>query len=102
MPSASDPGFDIWRRAFKGAPGLFWRHIKSKKKDFVSRFIEGMKHFKIGSSWGGYESLIIHSYPVRSHANPPLEECGTLLRIHAGLEGYRDLIEDLEKGFLRI
>jgi len=46
--------------------------------------------------------LIIPSYPVRSHANPAWEERGSLLRIHAGLEDSRDLIEDLEKGFLRI
>ena len=97
-----NPDFDIWRRDFKGASGLFGVILKTRNKASVSRFIEGMKHFKIGASWGGYESLIIPSYPVRSHASPAWEERGSLLRIHAGLEDSRDLIEDLEKGFVRI
>ena len=37
----SDPGFDIWRRDFKGASGLFGVVLKTRNKASVSRFIEG-------------------------------------------------------------
>ncbi len=85
-----------------GPSSLFGIVLKTKNKAPVSRFIEGMKQIKIGASWGGYESLIIPSYPVPSHANPAWENRGSLLRIHAGLEGSCDLVADLEKGFVRI
>ena len=85
-----------------GASGLFGIVLKKKNKASVFRFIGEMKQIKIGASWGGYESLITPSYPVRSYANPVWEDRGLLLRIHAGLEGSRDLVEDLEKSFLRI
>ena len=85
-----------------GASGLFSIVLKTKDKASVFRFIEGMKQIKIGASRGAYESLIIPSYPVRSYANPAWEDRGSLLRIHAGLEGSRDLVEDSEKSSLRI
>ena len=57
-----------------------------------------LKLFGIGSSWGGYESLILPANPIRS-APPREENRGTLLRLHIGLEDPEDLVADLQAGF---
>ena len=95
----SDPGHEIWKRDFYGASGLFGVVLNPASKAAVAALVEGRAHFRIGASWGGFESLMIPAYPVRSFATPPWDERGPLLRVHAGLEDARDLIEDLERGF---
>ena len=95
----ADPGYEIWARDFHGASGLFGVVLKPAAQEAVSALVEGRNHFRIGASWGGFESLMIPAYPVRSFATPPWSERGPLLRVHAGLEDYRDLIADLEDGF---
>ena len=97
-----DPGYNIWKRDFTGASGLFGVILRPTTKENVAKLIEGMTHFRIGASWGGYESLLIPSYPVRDFADPPWQEKGPLLRLHAGLENSADLIDDLKDGFARI
>jgi cystathionine beta-lyase len=96
----SDPGHEIWKRDFYGASGLFGVVLNPASKAAVAALVEGRKHFRIGASWGGFESLMIPAYPTRSFATPPWDERGPLLRVHAGLEDVRDLIEDLERGFI--
>lgn len=96
------PGHSIWRRDFTGASGLFGVLLEPAARASVAAMLEGMRLFKMGSSWGGYESLIV---PVDagsiSKASPWLAD-GVLLRIHAGLETADDLIADLEEGFERL
>ena len=98
----NDPGFGIWKRDFTGAAGLFGVILEPISKAAVATFIEGMTHFRIGASWGGYESLIIPAYPERSFADTPWHERGPLLRFHAGLEDPRDLIKGPEEVFVRM
>jgi cystathionine beta-lyase len=62
--------------------------------------VDGLQHFGIGYSWGGFESLIIPAH-IRRTAGPFAAE-GPVLRIHAGLEDPADLIADLEQGFRRL
>ena len=64
--------------------------------------LEGMSLFGIGSSWGGFESLMIATYPEAARTAAPWRAAGPTLRIHAGLEDPRDLIADLEAGFARL
>ena len=61
---------------------------------------DNMDFFRIGLSWGGYESLILPAEPARSFPPHP-DETGPLVRIHAGLESPESLIADLEAGFVR-
>ena len=96
------PGHDIWKRDFTGSSGLFSFVLESNyNKDHVSTMIDKMDLFKIGYSWGGFESLI-----VPYDTNPPRTiqpwVHGQLIRIHAGLESVEDMITDLEAGFARL
>jgi cystathionine beta-lyase len=95
-----DPGHAIWKRDFKGACGLFGFELKPVSEAAVAAFIDGLHHFGIGYSWGGFESLILPSHIHRSTASFQAE--GPVLRIHAGLEDADDLIADLEQGFARL
>ena len=97
-----DPGHALWRRDFSGACGLFAIVLKPVPEIAVAAFVDGLKLFGLGASWGGYESLVMPSDPrtIRSATN--WTEPGPLLRFHAGLEDPADLIADLEAGFGRL
>jgi cystathionine beta-lyase len=95
-----DPGHAIWKRDFYGACGLFGVVLKPCPDAAVAALIDGLQHFGIGYSWGGFESLIIPAHIQRS-ARPFTAE-GPVLRIHAGLEDAGDLMADLEKGLARL
>ena len=96
----SDPGHALWKRDFTGACGLFGVVLKPAPKRAVDAMIDGLKHFGLGFSWGGYESLLVPSVLHRSAA--PFAAEGPLLRIHAGLEDPDDLIADLTAGLERL
>ncbi len=96
----TDPGHAIWKRDFLGASGLFGVVLKPAADRAVAAFVDGLSHFGIGFSWGGFESLIVPAEIKRTAA--PFKAEGPVLRIHAGLEDPGDLIADLEAGFERM
>jgi cystathionine beta-lyase len=95
-----DPGHALWKRDFSGACGLFGLVLKPVSEVALAAFVDGLQHFGIGYSWGGFESLIVPAH-IRRTARPFAAE-GPVLRIHAGLEDSGDLIADLEQGFKRL
>ena len=95
-----DPGHALWKRDFKGACGLFGFELKPVSEAAVAGFIDGLQHFGIGYSWGGFESLILPSHIDRTASSFAAE--GPVIRIHAGLEDADDLIADLERGLARL
>jgi cystathionine beta-lyase len=94
------PGHEVWRRDFLGSSSLFGVLLRTDSMDAVSRMVDGFRLFKIGASFGGYESLV--SLPAPERTVRPLKEPGTLLRFHVGLEAVDDLIADLKDGFDRL
>ena len=95
-----DPGHALWQRDFKGACGLFGFELKPVSKAALAAFLDGMAHFGMGWSWGGFESLIVPAHIRRTVSAFPAE--GPVLRVQAGLEDADDLIADLDKGFARL
>jgi cystathionine beta-lyase len=93
----SDPGHALWKRDFKGACGLFGVLLKPVPHKQFAAFMDSLKLFGMGYSWGGYESLIVPSHAHRTATK--FADDGRLIRIHAGLEDAGDLIADLEQGF---
>jgi cystathionine beta-lyase len=99
---ADHPDHGIFKRDFSGASGLFAFSLDARYDDrAIDRMVDHMRHFKIGFSWGGFESLIVpmRGGPLRTH---PHRLIGRPVRIHAGLEAVDDLIADLEDGFQRL
>ncbi|MDN3613098.1 cystathionine beta-lyase [Vibrio gallaecicus] len=98
------PGHQFFNRDFTGGNGLFSFVLKSSYPRATTALLDGMKHFSMGYSWGGFESLILANEPksfdsLRTVAHPQFE--GTLIRVHIGLEDVNDLIADLERGLER-
>ena len=95
-----DPGHMLWKRDFLGCCGLFGVVLKPVSEAGLAAFVDGLQHFGIGYSWGGFESLIVPAHIHRTVR--PFQAEGPVLRIHAGLEDPDDLIADLEKGLERL
>jgi len=89
------PGHELWKRDFKGSSGLFAFELKQGDR---AAFVESLKLFGIGYSWGGYESLALPVDPTRTASKAPAEN---LVRLHIGLEDADDLIDDLSRAFVR-
>ena len=92
------PGHEYWARDFRGASGLFSFVLRGGDDDDRTRFIDGLAHFGIGYSWGGYESLVLPVDPEQIRSLPTPERAGPMVRLHIGLEDPDDLIADLAKG----
>jgi cystathionine beta-lyase len=93
LPGA--PGHDLWKRDFTGACGLFSVVLKPGPSKAVDAFLDAVRLFGLGYSWGGFESLTIPCDPqLGSRANRP-KFGGPLIRLHVGLETPADLIDDL-------
>ncbi|MGH1455625.1 MAG: cystathionine beta-lyase [Alphaproteobacteria bacterium] len=90
-------GHDIWKRDYLGANGVFGVLFDEKFSDKdIGRFVDTLKLFPVGSSWGGYESLI---QPQDMHAyRSSWKKTGVFLRFQIGFENPEDLIADLEQG----
>ncbi len=90
------PGHATWKRDFTGAGGLFSVLFDPRFSEAqTDRFIDSLKLFKIGYSWGGANSLAV---PYRMAAiRKQWDHPGQLVRLNIGLEDTRDLIADLEQ-----
>jgi len=98
-----DPGHAIWKRDFTGACGLFGVVLKEGITErALGAMIDGLELYGIGSSWGGFESLIVPFDPRETRTATQWPHRGPCFRIHAGLENVEDLIADLEAGFERL
>ena len=91
--------FRMWKKYYSGASGLMGLMIKSKNKSSVIKFVNSLKLFGYGYSWGGFESLALHQ-DKREQGNRKflnLSKDEHLVRLHIGLEDPKDLIDDLKK-----
>ena len=104
----TDPGHALWKRDFSGSSGLFAFELRplapadgAVDEALVARKLaalcERRRYFRIGYSWGGYESLIVPGRIGSLRTVAPWKG-GPLVRLHVGLEDPADLIEDLEAG----
>ncbi|MDA9663925.1 PLP-dependent aspartate aminotransferase family protein [Candidatus Pelagibacter sp.] len=91
--------FRMWKKYYSGASGLMGLKIKSKNKNSVIKFVNSLKLFGYGYSWGGFESLALYQ-DKREQGNRQylkLSKDEHLVRLHIGLEDPKDLISDLKK-----
>ena len=94
LPDKGNKNYELWKKYYSLSNGLITFSII--KKGLVEKFIDNLKIFKIGFSWGGYESLILPLNNLK-----PTKKLTTnnkyWFRIHVGLEDVSDLKKDLEK-----
>ena len=91
--------FRMWKKYYSGASGLMGLKIKSKNINSVRKFVNSLKLFGYGYSWGGFESLALHQEfretGKRKYMNLAKDE--HLVRLHIGLEDPNDLIADIKQ-----
>ena len=91
--------FRMWKKYYSGASGLMGLKIKAKNINSVRKFVNSLKLFGYGYSWGGFESLVLHQEfretGKRKYMNLAKDE--HLVRLHIGLEDPDDLITDIKQ-----
>jgi len=96
-------GHELWKRDFRLATGLFTIVLHpGPTRDRFAAMLDRMRLFRMGWSWGGFESLIIPTDPDRLRTASRFDAGGPCLRLHIGLEDPDDLIADLEHGLDRL
>ena len=97
----SHPQHELWKRDFSGSSGLFAFTLAREYPDAaLGAFVDSLKLFGIGYSWGGVASLVTTGRPARRFAGPLHGR--TLVRLHVGLEDPQDLLDDLMQGLERL
>lgn len=97
---ASHPQADIIARQQKGHSSLLSFELDTEDVETAAAFINRLKLFGKGCSWGGHESLA--SLPLSKEPEAMLDliqGSRGLIRIYCGLEGSDNLIADLEQSF---
>ncbi len=98
----SHPQYELMKKQQRGNSGLLSFEIDGIAEQ-AAKMAESLKIFKIGVSWGGFESLVF-----LPHMRLDEETCTRLgggkniVRIHCGLEGTDALISDLESALAEI
>ena len=92
------PGHDVWERDFSGSASVFsYRgRFELVSENRVTRFVEALRLFRLGFSWGGVTSLVM-AYPGRPRLS--LNYGPRVIRLNVGLEEADDLIRDLDHAF---
>lgn len=99
LPSC--PGHGIFTRDFRGSSGLFSFVLAGGGEAARAALIDGLRHFGIGYSWGGFESLAIPVDPGNYRTATRPDFAGPVVRLQIGLEDSDDLIADLAAGLER-
>jgi cystathionine beta-lyase len=92
------PSHALWKKQFSGASGLFSFRLKGDAR----RFADALRIFRLGVSWGGFESLILPvavMAPAKAADEQRPDIPADVVRLSVGLEDPDDLWEDLERGF---
>ena len=89
----SCPGHALWQRDFTGSASVFSFVFKETVSAAQAKaFLNALRIFKIGMSWGGVNSLAV-VYP--NLVRPNRDFGGRIVRLNIGLETPEDLIADL-------
>jgi cysteine-S-conjugate beta-lyase len=97
----SFPHHALFTRDFRGASGLFSFVLNGGDEAARAALIDGLEHFGIGYSWGGYESLALPVDPQRHRSATNWQAEGPVVRLQIGLEDPDNLIDDLAAGLQR-
>ena len=94
----------LWKKYYSGASGLMGLKIKSKNRNSVKSFINSLKLFGYGYSWGGFESLALYQSQrqLGARSYTTLNNDEHIIRLHIGLEDPSDIIIDLKRALKKI
>lgn len=92
---AGSPGHDHWAQQCTRAAGIFSILLhESFAPEAVDAFVDALRVFRLGYSWGGPVSLAV-PYPLDAMRQDRSHLRGHLVRLCIGLEAVSDLKQDL-------
>ena len=99
--SRRHPQYDLAVKQMMKPTGLFSVRLSIQDKDKIELFVNSLRQFIIGVSWGGHESLV---FPALSFDEERTKDgySNNLIRFYVGLDEPETLIEDLEQAFRKI
>ena len=102
----SHPQYELALRQLSGGSGLLSIELDTDEAG-IQRFSDALRFFRLGVSWGGFESLACPASVLRAAPGEPkaVTEFGvppTLVRLHVGLEPVDALIDDLSHALAQI
>jgi cystathionine beta-lyase len=100
LPGARD--HDLWKRDYTGAAGLFAAVLRPSAPAAVRALLDTLEIFRLGFSWGGFESLAVNADPQFDVRQTRPDFPGPVLRLSIGLEDPEDLIADLARGLVTL
>ena len=89
----SFPQRDLYKKMMSGSSGLFTFIPKTQDHKKVTAFVDELKLFQRGVSWGGFESLAL---ALRVHPMGYEKET-SIVRLFCGLEDVSDILADLKQ-----
>ena len=99
--SPRHPQYELAVKQMLKPTGLFSVRLSVKARRKIELFVNSLRQFLIGVSWGGHESLV---FPAISFDESRTKEgySGNLIRFYVGLDEADSLISDLDQAFNRI
>jgi cystathionine beta-lyase/cystathionine gamma-synthase len=99
--SPRSPQYQLAIRQMLRPMGLFSVRLASRDKAKIELFVNSLRQFIIGVSWGGHESLV---FPALSFDEERTKEgySNNLIRFYIGLDEPDSLISDLDQAFRKI
>jgi len=96
--------YKMWKKYYSGASGLMGIKVLSKNKNSVIKFLNKLKLFSYGYSWGGFESLALYQdkLALGNRSYTKLNNNEHIIRLHIGLEDPNDLIADIKQAIKSI
>ncbi|GGD97068.1 trans-sulfuration enzyme family protein [Paenibacillus nasutitermitis] len=94
---ASHPQHELGLIQMNGSSGLF-SFESAEPPEQMRQWANRLRLFKIGVSWGGFESLVT----VNPANDACTSEARSLIRLHIGLESVSDLILDLDQAWAAV
>jgi|GEM_PF-1941539 len=86
------PWYTLASSQMSGGSGLVSLRLKSLDSAKIKAAVDRLRSFRIGVSWGGYESLV---FPLLATPGGDV----SVLRLHIGLEEPETLMHDLAQAF---
>ncbi|HEY5673791.1 MAG TPA: cystathionine beta-lyase [Malonomonas sp.] len=97
----SHPEHAIWQRDFTGAAGIFSFVLRPEHDEAaVARFVDSLRLFGIGYSWGGFKSLVTAGKFAQSEISR--YHGRWMIRLNIGLEDVEDLKADVQQALARL
>lgn len=88
---ATHPGHVLAQHQMRGCAGLFSFSLREQTEEATHAFLDRLRLFQHGVSWGGHESLAIGGTFFGTDRQRPQ----WLIRLHVGLESPADLLADV-------